>query len=869
MSSSTRSRKSKKLLESTPAASIESEADEGCQIPAGSSDGKGSKSSKKTKRSEGEKELMTEKTPAPKRAKKKEVDSECYFVGEPIPALEARKRWPERYEKKNRATTPSKSNEEEEVVLTARCHYSQAHVDGCIYNLNDCAFVKAGDGEPDYIGRIVEFFETPSHELHFTAQWFYKPEDTAIKAKEGHDRKRVFISELKDPNSLDCIVSKINIVRVSPTMDLEEKKKIIASCDFYYDMSYSIGYSTFAKLPTENERAGSETSSTISSEAAADGATSGVKSDSEESSYCCGSQKSEMTLLDLYSGCGGMSTGLCLGANLAGVNLVTRWAVDLNEFACKSLKHNHPETEVRNESADDFLTLLKEWEKLCKKFSLLGTKKTQRQNMVNGNDEDEEEGEDVTKVPGEFEVEKFVGICFGPTDNVDKPGLKFKVRWKGYGSSEDTWEPIEGLSKCQERIKEFVTRGYRSSILPLPGDVDVICGGPPCQGISGFNRFRNTNAPLEDPKNRQMVVYMDIVDYLKPKYVLMENVVDILKFAGGFLGRYAVSRLVSMSYQARLGIMAAGCFGLPQFRLRVFLWGACPSEKLPQYPLPTHDVVVRGNVPVEFERSVVAFDEDQPRELEKALLLGDAISDLPPVTNHEGRDEMQYGKDPTTEFQQYIRLQRHELGDSFTRGPKSSEKTMLFDHRPLQLNEDDFQRVCQIPKRKGANFRHLPGVRVREDNAVEWDESVERVYLPSGKPLVPDYAMSFVRGKSSKPFGRLWYDETVPTVVTRAEPHNQTILHPNQDRVLSIRENARLQGFPDYYKLFGPVKERYIQVGNAVAVPVARALGYALGCASRRMGGDEPLMELPRKFPQCLQKVSSPTAQIEAEDVVV
>lgn len=81
-------------------------------------------------------------------------------------------------------------------------------------------------------------------------------------------------------------------------------------------------------------------------------------------------------------------------------------------------------------------------------------------------------------------------------------------------------------------------------------------------------------APLEDPKNYQLKVFMDIVDFLKPKYVLMENVVDILKFAGGCLGRYALSRLIGMNYQARLGILAAGSFGLPQFRLRAFLWGA-------------------------------------------------------------------------------------------------------------------------------------------------------------------------------------------------------------------------------------------------------------------------------------------------------
>ena len=74
-----------------------------------------------------------------------------------------------------------------------------------------------------------------------------------------------------------------------------------------------------------------------------------------------------------------------------------------------------------------------------------------------------------------------------------------------------------------------------------------------------------------------MVTFMDIVAYLKPKYVLMENVVDILKFADGYLGRYALSCLVTMNYQARLGMMVAGCYGLPQFRMRVFLWGALSS----------------------------------------------------------------------------------------------------------------------------------------------------------------------------------------------------------------------------------------------------------------------------------------------------
>jgi len=115
----------------------------------------------------------------------------------------------------------------------------------------------------------------------------------------------------------------------------------------------------------------------------------------------------------------------------------------------------------------------------------------------------------------------------------------------------------------------------------VQGQADFICGGPPCQGISGFNRFRNKNAPMDDIKNKQLIVYMDIIEFLKPKYILMENVVDILKFAGGYLGRYAVGRLAAMHYQARMGMMAAGSYGLPQFRMRVFLWGALPTQVKP------------------------------------------------------------------------------------------------------------------------------------------------------------------------------------------------------------------------------------------------------------------------------------------------
>ncbi|GMH28180.1 hypothetical protein Nepgr_030023 [Nepenthes gracilis] len=779
---------------------------------------------------------------ASKKQKREESEVVSLLIGDPIPDSEARSRWPHRYKNQGQVTTGPISkphdDDEDELVLNVKCHYSQAEIVKRLFNLGDCALVKGKQGRQNYVGRIMEFFKTMDDEDYFRVQWFFRAEDTVINEEATfHDEKRLFISDLMNDNPLDCIVSKVDIAHIPSGVKLQPKS--VPTWDFYYDMKYSVDYSTFCTV-NNNSINLSVPESTLTIQM------NGNKPQFQELSSHKPS-RSELALLDVYSGCGGMSTGLCLGAKLTGLQLVTRWALDVNKSACESLKLNHPKTQIRNESAEDFLNLLKEWNKLCKRYAANDGKVTSSSPRVLRGAQKLTNSKNRNAVPSdEYEVASIVDICYGDPCDSGKCGLYFQVRWAGFGPSEDTWEPAEGLSKCQERIQDFVRKGLSTSILPRPGDVDVVCGGPPCQGISGYNQHRNIDSPLDDERNQQIVIFMDIVAFLKPKYVLMENVVDILRFAKGSLGRYALSRLVHLNYQARLGIIAAGCYGLPQFRLRVFLWGAHPNERLPQFPLPTHDVVVRYGAPYEFERNVVAYDEGKFPDLEKALVLSDAISDLPPVENHEGRDEMSYRKPPETEYQTYIRATQCEMIGT-PNGITQKEKSRLYDHCPLPLSEDDHLRVRRIPRKKGANFRDLPGVIVGDDNVVRRDPATE-IILPSGKQLVPDYAINFCQGKSLRPFARLWWDETVPTVLTRPDPHSQAILHPEQDRVLTIRELARLQGFPDYYRFCGDVKERYCQIGNAVAVPVARALGYALGMAVQKLTGDGHLFKLPPKF---------------------
>ncbi|VFQ77724.1 unnamed protein product [Cuscuta campestris] len=158
-----------------------------------------------------------------------------------------------------------------------------------------------------------------------------------------------------------------------------------------------------------------------------------------------------------------MSTGLCLGAANYGVKLVTKWAVDFNREACDSLRWNHPETQVRNEAAQDFLCLFKEWEHLCVSCSVI-TKNSAPHPCLNiCNEEEEEEGTTSDTDNEVYEVEQVLENFFGDPKKTGKSGLHFKIRWKGYGEADDTWERIEGLSGCEQKMKEFIENGFKAS----------------------------------------------------------------------------------------------------------------------------------------------------------------------------------------------------------------------------------------------------------------------------------------------------------------------------------------------------------------------------------------------------------------------
>ncbi|CAK9177529.1 unnamed protein product, partial [Ilex paraguariensis] len=108
----------------------------------------------------------------------------------------------------------------------------------------------AEEGKDNYICRILEFFEAVDGTPYFTAQWFYRARDTVIQSCCNLiDDKRVFLSEVKDDNPLDCLVEKLKIVHLPLNVDMYSKKVAIPDCHYYYDMMYLLPYSSFVSLP--------------------------------------------------------------------------------------------------------------------------------------------------------------------------------------------------------------------------------------------------------------------------------------------------------------------------------------------------------------------------------------------------------------------------------------------------------------------------------------------------------------------------------------------------------------------------------------------------------------------------------------------
>ncbi|RHN66095.1 putative DNA (cytosine-5-)-methyltransferase [Medicago truncatula] len=144
---------------------------------------------------------------------------------------------------------------------------------------------------------------------------------------------------------------------------------------------------------------------------------------------------------------------------------------------------------------------------------------------------------------------------------------------------------------------------------------------------------------------------------------------------------------------------------------------------------------------------------------------------------------------------------------------------VLTDHISKEMNELNLIRCQKIPKRPGCDWRDLPD---------------EKIKLSSGQLVdlipwcLPNTAKRHNQWKGL--FGRLDWQGNFPTSITDPQPMGKVgmCFHPDQDRILTVRECARSQGFPDCYQFYGNIIHKHRQIGNAVPPPLAFALGTKL-----------------------------------------
>lgn len=398
---------------------------------------------------------------------------------------------------------------------------------------------------------------------------------------------------------------------------------------------------------------------------------------------------------------------------------------------------------------------------------------------------------------------------------------------------------------CNELLNQVMTEidnAGSSRNLPRKGDVEMLVGGPPCQGFSGMNRFNAGQYSLF--KNSLIVSYLSYCDYYRPKYFILENVRNFVSFKRSIVLKLTLRCLLAMGYQATFGVVQAGHYGVPQTRRRLIILAAAPGYILPKYPEPTHVFSKRGcqlTVQVAEHRynNGCRWTMSAPY---RTITVRDAMSDLPDIKNGCNRKEMPYDSEPMSHFQRQMR------------GCEDTSN-IVKDHICKEMAPLVEARMSHIPLAPGSDWRDLPNMVVRLSDGTytnklkypyrskkqakgESNKGVCQCATGKGGCEASDRQFNTIipwclphtadrHNHWSGLYGRLEWDGFFSTTVTNPEPMGKQgrVLHPDQYRVVSVRECARSQGFPDRYQFSGNILDKHRQVGNAVPPPLGAALG--------------------------------------------
>ncbi|MAI59561.1 MAG: restriction endonuclease [Rickettsiales bacterium] len=313
---------------------------------------------------------------------------------------------------------------------------------------------------------------------------------------------------------------------------------------------------------------------------------------------------------------------------------------------------------------------------------------------------------------------------------------------------------------------------------------DILLGGPPCQSFSSLGRAKDPNGMKSDPRNYLFESYEKILDYLKPKIFIFENVMGLLTAKLGSLKTIDViikklSKNYNLSKDINKMILNSCEFGVPQIRKRIFLIG------------------IRKDINLNIEDFFKLLKkthycpdshEKEKKKKKKFISVREAISDLPRLLPGEGEVKIKFNVKKWNPFLKKMRFK----SDSF-----------LYDHVVRNHNKLDRMRFKEMSKNKW-NFKELL------KNKPNLTHPKKRVFDNS-------YVVQF-------------WNRPSRTIIAHLYKDGNQFIHPDfkQERTLTVREAARLQSFPDDFYFAGSRTQQYKQIGNAVPPLLSLALAKCI-----------------------------------------
>lgn len=316
------------------------------------------------------------------------------------------------------------------------------------------------------------------------------------------------------------------------------------------------------------------------------------------------------------------------------------------------------------------------------------------------------------------------------------------------------------------------------------GEIDVMVGGPPCQSFSpGGNR-----AALSDPRGNLILEYLRIIHEVRPRFFVLENVGNLVTAA-----------------------------------LRHRPIGDRPGQ--------------RWNLASYSQAPEALFELDGPKPLDPDELSGSAIRFLLETAVSELDYSVTFGVLNAAEFgAAQKRLRFVMIGARDGEAPRLPDPTHgEFAPNPIRTLRDAIGDLVDNP---GPGSQYTPTVREYFDLVPpggNWRDLPEDV----AKAAMGERSLAAGGGKTGF-FRRLSWDKPSPTITGKANRKGSALCHPDVSRPLSVKECARLQGFPDSWRFSGAMNAHYTQIGNAVPSALGLGAGIALRSA---LSGRGPVEE--------------------------